>query len=578
MLRLAEPSCRHSSSLLYKIETDSVRTVVKFDSLIVNGDFVTVDPRRPRASTLGIIGERIVMIGDDADARDNSAQNIVDLGGRTAVPGFNDAHQHMSHFGDALRRLDLSSPPIRTIPEILDRVAERAATTATGQWILAAGYDQNKLVEQRHPTATELDRVAPDNPVMLQHNSGHMLTVNSALLRLARVGDVPVPDGGVVVTGDDGQPTGLLLEQAQELVHTLYKPYSTAEVVESLRLASEAYLAEGVTSCQEAGVGLGMVGHTPIELAAFQHARDLGHLNVRVTAMVAQESLHHVAHHSDDHADRTLDLGLRTGFGDDWIRIGNTKVFADGSLIGRTCAMFEPFTNDPDPDNNGFFQVEPEILRPIIIGAHQAGWQVGVHAIGDRAVSTVLDIYEEALRLHPRVDHRHRIEHAGVVRPDDVDRMARLGVIPVPQARFISEIGDGMAAALGSDRLGHCYRQKSFLEAGIPLPGSSDRPVVKGAPLLGIHDLVNQRTESGQPFNPHEALTIDEALQAYTLGSAYAAFDDQRKGSLTPGKLADLVVLDNDPISTDPDAIAEIGVVATMVGGKFLHDPHNIAG
>lgn len=546
------------------------------DTLIVNADVVTIDQRRPRAAAIGIVGEQIVFVGDADDAAGLSARRTIDLGGRTVVPGFNDAHQHMSHYGDALRRVDLSSPPIRTIEEILDAIAARVVDTPAGQWIVGAGYDQNKLAEGRHPTAGELDRVAPDHPVMLQHNSGHMMTVNSRLLALARVGDLPVPSGGEVVIGEDGRPTGLLLEQAQDLVGRLYKPHSTTEVVESLRLASAAYLAEGVTSCQEAGVGLGLVGHTPIELSAFQQARELGHLGVRVTAMVAQESLHRVDHHVDDRADRTLDLGLRTGFGDDWIRIGNTKVFADGSLIGRTCAMFEPFANDPNPDNKGFFQLEPDELRPIILEAHQAGWQIGVHAIGDRAVSVVLDLYEEALRLHPRVDHRHRIEHAGVVVPDDVDRMARLGVIPVPQARFISELGDGMAGALGSDRVANCYRQKSFLDAGIPLPGSSDRPVVKGAPLLGVHDLVNQRTEAGQPFNPHEALTVEEALTAYTLGSAHAAFDEGRKGSLTPGKLADLVVLDNDPVAIDSDAIADVEVIATMVGGNFSHDPHGL--
>ncbi|MFT7646214.1 MAG: putative amidohydrolase YtcJ [Candidatus Poriferisodalaceae bacterium] len=555
---------------------------MRLDTLLVNGNFVTVDDRRPHAQAIGIIGEHIVFVGDDAEAGVLSARRTIDLGGQTVIPGFNDAHQHMTFYGDNLRRVDLSSPPVRSITDILDLIAARVATTAAGQWVIGSGYDQNKLVEGRHPTATELDRVAPNHPVMLQHTSGHMISCNTALLRLAKVGELPVPPGGEVVIGDDGHPTGLLLEQAQELVHGLYKPFSTAEVTESLRMASAAYLTEGVTSCQEAGVGLGLVGHTPIELSAFQMAREAGDLNVRVTAMIAQESLHRVDHHADDNADRTLDLGMRTGFGDDWIRIGNTKIFADGSLIGRTCAMFEPFAVDPaDPgatsENRGFFQLEPEELRPIIIEAHKSGWQIGVHAIGDRAVSVVLDLYEEALRLHPRVDHRHRIEHAGVVQPDDVDRMARLGVIPIPQARFISELGDGMAAALGSDRVANCYRQKTFLEAGIPLPGSSDRPVVKGAPLLGIHDLVNQRTESGQPFNPHEALTIDEALKAYTLGSAYASFDEHRKGTLTTGKLADMVVLSDDLSEVDSDGIDQVGVVATMVGGIFRHDPSGLA-
>jgi predicted amidohydrolase YtcJ len=400
-----------------------------------------------------------------------------------------------------------------------------------------------------------------------------MMSVNTALIKLARINDCVVPPGGKVVLDHVSQPTGLILEQAQDLISTLYKPHSIAEVTESLRLASNRYLSEGITSCQEAGVGLGLVGHTPVELSAFQNALENNDLEVRVNAMIAQESLHYVEHHASDSADKTLDLGLRTGFGNDWLRISNTKVFADGSLIGRTCAMFEPFANDEDPQNNGFFQMDVSELKDVVIKSHRAGWQVGVHAIGDRAVSTVLDIYEEALAIHPRIDHRHRIEHAGVVRVEDVTRMARLGVIPVPQARFISELGDGMIDALGSDRVANCYRQKSFLDAGIPLPGSSDRPVVKGAPLLGLHDLVNQKTSSGAPFNPHEALTIEEALTAYTIGSAYAAFDENRKGSLSQGKLADLVVLDHDLRETASDSIADITVRATMVGGQFRYDP-----
>jgi hypothetical protein len=246
-------------------------------------------------------------------------------------------------------------------------------------------------------------------------------------------------------------------------------------------------------------------------------------------------------------------------------------VFADGSLIGRTAAMFEPFAGDGD--DAGFFQTEPAELTEIITGAHLGGWQVATHAIGDRAVSTVLDIYEQCLARHPRADARHRIEHAGVTREADVKRMARLGVIPVPQARFISEIGDGMKDALGPARTPDCYRQRSFLAAGIPLPGSSDRPVVKGAPLLGIHDLVNQRTESGEPFNPQEALTPEEALTAYTLGSAHASFDEHAKGSITPGKLADLVVLDDDLLTVPVEEIESTRVWLTVFDGRVVFGP-----
>jgi predicted amidohydrolase YtcJ len=379
-----------------------------------------------------------------------------------------------------------------------------------------------------------------------------------------------VPEGGEVVRDAAGRPTGLLQEQAQALVRNLVYPYPLSRLVEAIGLASERYLREGITACQEAGVGAGLVARSPVELAAWQEARRRGALRVRATLMIAGEALHDLPHAAADGDGFGLDLGLHSGFGDDWLRIGPVKIFADGSLIGRTAAMCDDFTGDPG--NRGFFQMDVARLRGLITRAHRAGWQVATHAIGDRAVSTVIDIYEEALAAHPRRDPRHRIEHCGVCRPEDVRRMAALGVIPVPQGRFISEIGDGMLAALGSDRAPWCYRQRSFLEAGIELPGSSDRPVVKGAPLLGIHDMVNQRTASGRPFNPQEALTPEQALRAYTLGSAYAAFREDVLGSLTPGKLADFVVLSADPTAVAREAIGEIEVLATVVGGAIAHD------
>jgi hypothetical protein len=286
--------------------------------------------------------------------------------------------------------------------------------------------------------------------------------------------------------------------------------------------------------------------------------------------MVAAEALHDLPHAAADGDGFGLDLGIRTGWGDEWLRIGAVKVFSDGSLIGRTAAMCCDF--EGEPGNRGFFQMDVERLRLVVTRAHRAGWQVATHAIGDRAVATVLDVYEDALRAYPRADHRHRIEHCGVCRPEDVGRLAALGVIPVPQGRFISEIGDGMLAALGPERSAWCYRQRSFLDAGLPVPGSSDRPVVKGAPLLGIHDIVNQRTASGRAFNPAEALTAAEAIRCYTLHSARAAFREADLGSLERGKLADLAVLSEDPIAVARDAIGGIEVLATVVGGDIAYD------
>jgi predicted amidohydrolase YtcJ len=494
----------------------------------------------------------------------------VSLQGRTVVPGFHDAHNHMPAFGRGLADVPLSSPPVGSVDDILRAVKARAAAQPPGSWVIGAGYDQNKLAERRHPTAAELDAVAPDHLVWLRHTSGHMCAVGGRVLAAIGIDRVAVPEGGVVERDAAGRPTGLLQEQAQALVRALVYPYPQAELVEAIGRASERYLAEGLTSVQEAGVGGGLVARSPVELAAWQEARRRGRLGVRATLMVAAEALHDLPHAPADGDGFGLDLGIRTGWGDEWLRIGAVKVFSDGSLIGRTAAMCCDFAGEPG--NRGFFQMDAERLRRVITRAHRAGWQVATHAIGDRAIATVLDIYRDALAAHPRADHRHRIEHCGVCRPDDVRRLAALGVIPVPQGRFISEIGDGMLEALGPERGAWCYRQRSFLDAGLLVPGSSDRPVVQGAPLLGIHDMVNQRTASGRPFNPAEALTPEAAIRCYTLHSARAAFLEADLGSLEAGKLADFAVLSADPTAIAPEGIGGIEVLATVVGGRVAHD------
>jgi predicted amidohydrolase YtcJ len=542
---------------------------MRLDLVLDNANIITVDDTRPRAGSVAIVGQRIVAVGEVGDFAGADAQQRIDLGGRTVVPGFNDAHNHMQAFGAGLNEVALQPSVVHSVEEIVSAIAERVEQTDAGVWVIGTGYDDNKLAERRHPTRYELDAVSPDNPVVLNHTSGHFCVVNTAAMRLARIGEVDVPEGGVVALGDDGQPNGLLEEQAQTLARSLLHPRAVADMVHNLGAASDVYLSEGITSCQEAGVG-GILGtKEPLELAAYQQARRAHRLRVRVTLMPSVETLHGGDHHPDDDEPFALDLGLHSGFGDEWLKFGPVKIFADGSLIGRTAAMFEDFENEPG--NNGYFQMDEAKLHSLITKAHRSGWQVATHAIGDRAVSSVLDAYAEAQRLLPRTDPRHRIEHCGMCRADDVARIAELGVIPVPQGRFINEIGDGMLRAVGG-RAPDCYRQRSFLDAGVVLPGSSDRPVVQGAPLLGIADMVNQRTDSGQPFNPHEAVGPDEALRSFTLHSAYAAFDEADKGSIEVGKLADMTVLSQDITAIDPAGIAQTAVEATMVGGRFEFD------
>ena len=548
----------HPSSILRARDDDRV----KVDALY-SGAFTTFDVTRPTATALAVSSGRIVAI--DADAAGLDALVRHDFGPRAAIfPGFHDAHCHTTGVGVSLGELDLSSPPVTSLEHLYDLVAERARRLPPGAFVVGSGYDQNKI-GGRHPQRAALDRAAGGRPVWLKHRSGHMCVVSSAVFALMDGAERLPVEGGSVVLGASGEPTGLLEERAQSLVQRLVLPRPVEEIASAIRLAHERYSAEGLTSVTDAGIAGGWIGQSPLELAAYQLARERQWLRARSTVMISSDVLHPVDAHPDDGATRALDAGVRTGLGDEWLRIGPIKVFSDGSLIGRTCWMGEDFADDPG--NAGYPQAAPEELRETILAAHLAGWQVATHAIGDRAVGLVLDCYAEALARWPRADHRHRIEHCGVASDEAADRIAALGVVPVPQGQFISEIGDGMLAALGPERGALAYRMGGFRRRGVVVPGSSDRPVVDGRPLAGIRDLVRRTTAAGAVLGPEEAVSAEEALRAYTWGSAFAARCESERGTLSVGKLADFVVLDADPRLVEAEAIGEIGVLATVVGG-----------
>ncbi len=534
------------------------------DLLLVNANVLTIDPGRPRARAVAVSGGRIAGVYDGDPAI--TARSVVDLKGATLLPGFHDAHNHMIGFGLSRTEADLR---VASLGELYDRVASHARTTKAGEWVVGSGYDQTKT--GGHPHRDALDKVAPGHRVWLKHTSGHMCVVNS--LVLADLGiDTAAPevDGGRVATDEAGRPTGLLEERAQELVGALTHPYPVSTLADAIARAGEQYLREGLTSVTEAGIGGGWVGHSPAELAAYQAARDAGRLHVRVELMVASEVLHGIGAHPSDGIELGLDLGIRTGFGDDWLRLGPMKIFTDGSLVGRTAAMSDPY--EGQPGNAGYFQAGAADLAATIVAAHRAGWRVAAHAIGDRAIDLVLDAFGTAAAAYPRKDPRHRIEHFAAARPDQVVTASERSLLAVPQGRFCTELGDAMMAAVGPRRQSWLYRQRSLLDAGMVLPGSSDRPVAAGAPLLGIHDMVNRRTASGAPFNAAEAVTAAQALRAYTFGSAYASKAEHVKGTIEPGKFADFVVLSEDPTVVSPDRIAGLAVLATIVGGELRHD------
>jgi predicted amidohydrolase YtcJ len=513
---------------------------------LTNAHIVTMDPDHPVAHDLGIWRGRIVGLDDAVTSL--PAREVIDLQGATVLPGFIDSHVHLAWTG--LRASTPSVAPCRRVEDVLAVVEEAVSRKGSrGAWVDIAGYDQRAL--GRHLTAAELDQVSYGRKVFMMHDSGHACVVNSAVLDLLPA-DVPHQDG-------------FLAESAMTAARRLRLPYSQGELADAIARAARTCLAEGVTACAEAGIGGGLLGHSPVELGGYQLLRDQGRLPLRVQLMAAADTLRPVASHDADGIPRALDLGLRTGFGDEWLSMGALKIYTDGGMMARTAALTSPYHG---MDHTGEFQDDPERIADTIVDGHLAGWQLAVHAIGDRAADLALDALERAQRLRPRPDARHRIEHAGLIRPDQLPRFARLGAIAVVQPNFLRYFGDDYASIMGEERAPWLYRGKGFLDHGITLVGSSDRPVTDGSPLRAIQFMVERASESGQVIGPDEGITVDDALRSYTVGGAFACHWDDSAGSLAPGKRADLVVLGDDPRRVSTSRIGDIEVVATFVDGR----------
>lgn len=539
-----------------------------FDALYTNGVFYTQAPARPVATAVGVQSGRILSLDDELDPA--LFGQVFDLRGAAVVPGFNDAHAHLTYIGQALSQVDLRPAVCRTIDELLEALGAACAAAPPGAVVQGAGYDQNRL-GGKHPTAEQLDAVSRDHPVWLDHNSRHMGVANTALFEAAGFAGrrgVVAPDGGAVPLDAEGRAVGLLQETARALV-TSHIPAPTVEDVAAMvDVGSRRALSLGITSITEPGLGAPEhLGKSVVDLAGYQLARDTGRLGVRATVMPYLTTLHPLGADLDSGC-FGLDLGIRTGLGDDWLRLGPVKILSDGSLIGRSANMSEDYY--AEPGNRGFLQFPANSLREKIVAAHNAGWQVAAHAIGDAALDVVLDIFEEAQRLVSRPGSRHRIEHLSVASDAQISRVKDLGLVPVPQGRFIFELGDGVLEALGPERSRLAYRVKSLLDAGLEIPASTDAPVVDLDPILNIHDLVNRRTASGADFGPEERITVQQALHAYSVGSAYAVHQEHEKGTLMHGMLADFVVLSDDIHVVPPDRISQISVTATITSGNVV--------
>ncbi|WGX96012.1 amidohydrolase [Nocardioides sp. L-11A] len=536
------------------------------DLLLTHARIHTLSADRPTASRLGVVGGRIVGVDEELGG-DPPAARTVHCGGAVVVPGFGDAHNHMLWFGRSQGELDLTT--CTSPDEVYRRVHRASRDLAADRWLIGHGFDHEVLGGALHHE--DLDRASGGRRVWLKHRSGHEGVASTRVLRDAGILAEPgrtVP-GGTVIRDPGDAPSGGLQEAAMRLATDLIPPATRAELAAALARASAIYASEGLTHVTECGIGGGLVGRSPFEAGAYQEALRSGGLTVRVTLMPAADTLRRLGDPVGERPEVALDLGLHSGFGNDHLKLGAVKMWLDGSMLGKSAAISEPGYDDGC--GCGYLAADPEEMKTLLVDAHRSGWQIAAHAIGDRAVDLAVDTLATAQRVHPRPDARHRIEHAGLVRPDQIRAMAEVGAVPVPQPRFLHEFGDAMATAVGPDRVDWLYRHRSFLEAGMRVPGSSDRPVASGAPLLGIRSMVERLSAAGRAIGADERVDVATALRAYTVDAAWVDHEEQLRGRLTRGRLADFVVLDADPLAVASRDLDGIRVLATFVGGRCVY-------
>lgn len=529
------------------------------ERILYNGHIVTQDDDYARSTALVILHGRIVAAGSDDEVLALVGPGTIkqNLEGRTVIPGLTDAHMHWRWTSRALSEVDVFEVPDKAVA--VQRVAERVAESEPGEWIVGHGWTQDFWPDKLFPTAADLDPAAPDNPVYLRAKSGHALWVNTVALRIAGIDASTIdPPGGQIGRDEAGNPTGILYETALGLVSRHLPGIDSERMIAHMEAAQKLALASGLTGFHDFD--------GPDCMNELQILRERGKLGLRVVKNINNPYIEHA------HA-----LGIRRGFGDDWIRIGALKIFADGALGPRTALMVDPY--EGEPENYGIVYTDKEEIYQLVSKASAAGLPSTVHAIGDRAVHDVLDVVEavrkeEAERGEPTSTRRHRIEHLQIVHPNDLHRLAELDIIASMQP--IHATSDyQMADAYWGPRSKLAYNPRAQIDQGVVVAFGSDSPIDPFDPLAGIYAAVTRRRPDGAPgpdgWYPENRITVAEALRGFTIGPAYAASMEDRLGRLVPGYLADLVVLDRNLMTIPPDEILDTRVVGTMVDGRWRY-------
>ncbi len=524
----------------------------KPDVALVNGRVMTMDDDLASAEAFAIKNGRFVAIGSNDDIRNiiDHSTEVIDAEGLTVTPGFIDAHSHPASGG--VREIVSVNLDLRSIDAIKDAIRARATKTPPGEWVMGFKYDDTKVREGRQINRKDLDEAAPNHPVYVSHRGGHVYWFNTKAAEAAGVtAQTPDPPGGHIYKDENGELLGKVAERASAFFRKVTPSGSTREQRRAgVKLISEMMTSSGLTTVHDASCGTASA-------IAYQDAYHNDELKMRIYMMVRGEMY-----------EGCKAAGIYTGFGDDMLRVGGVKFGADGSASGRTMAMSTPY--EGRPDDHGILTMTQEEIHEAVEDAHRHDFQVGIHANGDLAIDMVLNAYERVLEKWPRLDARHRLEHCSLVNPSLLARIRDTGSIPTPFYTYVHYHGRKWEE-YGQEKMKWMFAHKSFLDYGIRVAGASDYVPGPYEPMMAIQSMVTRKDVEGRVWGANQAVSVDNAIRICTVNGAYASFEEDVKGSISPNKFGDFVILGQSPGEADPDAIKQIEIVRTVVGGKTVH-------
>ena len=532
------------------------------DRVFINGKIVTVDQANSIVEAVAVKEGKFLSCGSTAEVMELAGERteVIDLKQKTVLPGIIDSHTHPSLAASLVTEINCRQPAVQSIRDILRMVNERAGELGPGKWVRGGNFNDSKLSEKRHITRRELDEASPDNPVYILSDTGHQCLVNSRALELAGINrHTQDPPGGKIDRDQNHEPTGLLYEKAADLASRVIPPYSVEELKESFKVVLDQFSEWGITSTHEAS------GYNQA-IRAYQQLLKEGVKKVRLNLMISVFPKEPAGANLNE---ALTDIGLESGFGNDWLKVMTLKIMGDGSGAGGTAGVYEP--QNRGPQGMGIMMTDPDVMEQLVLKAHQSGLRCSIHSIGDRGIDIALDCIEKAQKMKPIPDMRHRLEHNSCCTPRQLQRIKELGVTPSSSIGYMYGLGEQYYENFGPERSRWLHPHRTMLEMGIIAGGNNDCPITFYGPFVQMYAAVTRKTGSGKVIGPEEAISLMDAIRLYTWNGAYLAKEEDRLGSIEPGKLADLIVIDRDILSLPPEELLETKVLMTIVDGKTVY-------